>query len=76
MKEEKDNKYDCDAMCIMNQCDIIGYVPRGRVKIQDSTSTVIYKTNNTSLLSVRNGLIRHTDQLVRQEGYDYQYDSE
>jgi hypothetical protein len=56
--------------------NFIGYVPRGRVKIQDATSTVIFKTNNTSLLSVRNGLIRRTDQLVRQEGYDYQYDSE
>ena len=28
MKEEKDNKYDCDAICIMNNGNIIGYVPK------------------------------------------------
>lgn len=28
MKEEKDNKYDCDAICIMKDSNIIGYVPK------------------------------------------------
>jgi hypothetical protein len=28
MKEEKDNNYDCDAICIMNNRNIIGYVPK------------------------------------------------
>lgn len=28
MKEEKDNKYDCDAICIMNNGNIIGYIPK------------------------------------------------
>ena len=27
MKEEKDNKYDCNAICIMKDNSIIGYVP-------------------------------------------------
>ena len=28
MKEEKDNEHDCNAICIMNQGNIIGYVPK------------------------------------------------
>ena len=49
--------------------NVIGFVPRGRVKIEERRAipTVYFETSTANLGMIRNGLLRHSDELVRQE---------
>lgn len=49
--------------------NVVGFIPRGRVKIEERRAipTVYFETTSATLGMIRNGLLRHSDELVRQD---------
>jgi hypothetical protein len=56
MKEEKDNKYDCDAICIMNNGNIIGYVPKINKELCKNNIDQILKIINIKTINGNTGI--------------------
>jgi hypothetical protein len=56
MKEEKDNKYDCHAICIMNNGNIIGYVPKINKELCKNNIDQILKIINIKTINGNIGI--------------------
>ena len=68
MKEEKDNEYDCNAICIMKGDNIIGYVPKTHNNLCKNNLDQILKIINIKTIDGKTGL-----RVILE--YFYKYDS-